>query len=310
MDISASLVKELREKTGAGMMDCKKALTETAGDLEQAVDLLRKKGLAAAAKKASRIASEGLVGAFVTPDGRSGAMVEVNCETDFVARNEEFQTLVKDVARQAVEKAPSNEGLGADLMEQAFVGDQSLTVSDLINQKVAKIGEKIDIRRYVRYQAEANGLVGSYIHLGGKIGVLIELTSGKDLSGSTAAHDLARDLAMQVAASQPLFVRRDEVPAEQIETERRILSEADEIKNKPEAVRPKIVEGRINKYFEQVCLLDQAFIKDPGKSVTEVIKERMGADVSVRRFARFVLGEGLEKRTEDFAAEVAAQMGK
>ncbi len=310
MEISASLVKELREKTGAGMMDCKKALTETEGNLEAAVELLRKKGLAAAAKKASRIASEGLVGSFVTTDGRTGGLVEVNCETDFVARNEEFQALVKDVARQVVEKAASNEGVGSDLMEQPFVGDQSITVADLINQKVAKIGEKIDIRRFVRYQAEANGLVGSYIHLGGKIGVLIELSSSTDLSGNAAAQELARDLAMQVAASQPQFVRRDEVPAEQIDAERRILAEADEIKNKPEAVRPKIVEGRINKYFEQVTLLEQPFIKDPGKNVTEVIKERVGGDVSVRRFARFVLGEGLEKRTEDFAAEVAAQMGK
>lgn len=313
MEISAALVKDLREKTGAGMMDCKKALTETSGDLDAAIELLRKKGLAAAAKKASRIASEGSIGSFVAPGGRVGGLVEVNCETDFVARNEEFQALVKDVARQVVEKTTAESGAGADLADQPFVGDAGMTVSEAVNAKVAKIGEKLDIRRFVRYQADGNGLVGSYIHLGGKIGVLVELSSDKDLSQSAEAQELARELAMQVAASSPQFTRRDEVPAEQTESERRILAEAEDIKSKPEQVRGKIVEGRINKYFEQVCLLEQAFIKDPGKSVTDVIKERaskLGATMTVRRFARFVLGEGLEKKSEDFAAEVMAQMGK
>jgi elongation factor Ts len=313
VEISAALVKDLREKTGAGMMDCKKALTETSGDLDAAIELLRKKGLAAAAKKASRIASEGSIGSFVAPGGRVGGLVEVNCETDFVARNEEFQALVKDVARQVVEKTTAESGAGADLADQPFVGDAGMTVSEAVNAKVAKIGEKLDIRRFVRYQADGNGLVGSYIHLGGKIGVLVELSSDKDLSQSAEAQELARELAMQVAASSPQFTRRDEVPAEQTESERRILAEAEDIKSKPEQVRGKIVEGRINKYFEQVCLLEQAFIKDPGKSVTDVIKERaskLGATMTVRRFARFVLGEGLEKKSEDFAAEVMAQMGK
>jgi len=313
VEISAALVKDLREKTGAGMMDCKKAPTETSGDLDAAIELLRKKGLAAAAKKASRIASEGSIGSFVAPGGRVGGLVEVNCETDFVARNEEFQALVKDVARQVVEKTTAESGAGADLADQPFVGDAGMTVSEAVNAKVAKIGEKLDIRRFVRYQADGNGLVGSYIHLGGKIGVLVELSSDKDLSQSAEAQELARELAMQVAASSPQFTRRDEVPAEQTESERRILAEAEDIKSKPEQVRGKIVEGRINKYFEQVCLLEQAFIKDPGKSVTDVIKERaskLGATMTVRRFARFVLGEGLEKKSEDFAAEVMAQMGK
>lgn len=313
MEISASLVKELREKTGAGMMDCKKALTEVDGDIEKAIELLRKKGLAAAAKKAGRIASEGAIGSFVSADGRVGAIVEVNCETDFVARNEEFVALVKDLARQSAEKATATEGEGAMLLDTPFVTEPGSTVAEVINAKVAKIGEKLDFRRFVRYEAEGTNLVGTYIHLGGKIGVLIEVVSDKDLSAKGDAQELARDLAMQVAASSPTCVRREEVPSEQIETERRILSEQDEIKSKPEAIRGKIVEGRINKYFEQVCLLEQAFIKDPGKSVTDVIKERsakLGATMTVKRFARFVLGEGLEKRSDDFAAEVMAQMGK
>ncbi|HEY9899432.1 MAG TPA: translation elongation factor Ts [Pantanalinema sp.] len=313
MDISASLVKDLREKTGAGMMDCKKALTEVGGDLDKAVELLRKKGLAAAAKKAGRIASEGAVGSYLTADGRVGALVEVNCETDFVARNEEFVAFVKDVAQQAAEKATTETGVGADLLAQPSVAEAGQTLNEVLNTKVAKIGEKIDIRRFARYTAEGTNLVGTYIHLGGKIGVLIELISDKDISTSGDAQELARDLAMQVAASSPAFVSRTEVPAEQTEAERRILSEQDEIKAKPEAVRGKIVEGRINKYFEQVCLLEQPFIKEPGKSVTDVINERaskLGAKMSVKRFARFVLGEGIEKKVEDFAAEVAAQMGK
>jgi elongation factor Ts len=307
------MVKELREKTGAGMMDCKKALAEVGGDMDQAVEFLRKKGLAASAKKAGRVASEGLVGAYISENGKLGALVEINCETDFVARNPEFVDLVTDLAHQAAEKAAKAEGTGEDLMSQPFVTDASQTVNEVINQKVAKIGEKIDYRRFARYQAEGNNLIGSYIHLGGKIGVLVELEADKDIAGSTEARDLARDVAMQIAASNPTFVRREEVPAAQIDAERRILAEAEDIKSKPEAVRPKIVEGRINKYFEQVCLLEQAYIKDPSQTVSDMLAARgkaLNAKVTVRRFTRYVLGEGIEKPQEDFAAEVMAQMGQ
>lgn len=313
MDISASLVKELREKTGAGMMDCKKVLIETGGDLEKAIEELRKKGLAAAAKKASRIASEGLVGSFVAEGARLGAMVEVNCETDFVGRNEEFQALVRDLARQAAEQAKVEQGSGSDLLATPFVADPAVSVTDALNAKIAKIGEKIDWRRFVRYTAGPNGMVGSYIHLGGKIGVLIEIEGEQALSTQSGAQDLVHDLAMQVAASSPSYMRREQVPAEEIERERAILAGSDEIKTKPEAVRLKIVEGRLNKFYEQVCLLEQAFIKDPGVSVADVIRDRaskLGGPIVVKRFQRFVLGEGLEKRSEDFAAEVMAQLGK
>lgn len=313
MEITASLVKELREKTGAGMMDCKKALAEVGGDMEQAVDYLRKKGLAAAAKKAGRIASEGLVGAYIAETGKIGAMVEINCETDFVARNPEFVDLISDLARQAAEKATAPEGTGEDLLAQPFVTDAAQTVNDVLNQKVAKIGEKIDFRRYARFQAEGNNMIGSYIHLGGKIGVLVELEANLDIAQLPEARDLARDVAMQIAASNPTFVRREEVPSAQIEAERKILAEQEDIKSKPEAVRPKIVEGRINKYFEQVCLLEQAYIKDPSQTVSDMLRVRGGAlnaMVTVRRFTRYVLGEGIEKRQEDFAAEVMAQMGQ
>ena len=313
MEITASLVKELREKTGAGMMDCKKALAEVGGDMEQAVDYLRKKGLAAAAKKAGRIASEGLVGAYIAETGKIGAMVEINCETDFVARNPEFVDLISDLARQAAEKATTPEGTGEDLLAQPFVTDAAQTVNDVLNQKVAKIGEKIDFRRYARFQAEGNNMIGSYIHLGGKIGVLVELEANLDIAQLPEARDLARDVAMQIAASNPTFVRREEVPSAQIEAERKILAEQEDIKSKPEAVRPKIVEGRINKYFEQVCLLEQAYIKDPSQTVSDMLRVRGGAlnaMVTVRRFTRYVLGEGIEKRQEDFAAEVMAQMGQ
>ena len=313
MEITASLVKELREKTGAGMMDCKKALAEVGGDMEAAVEFLRKKGLAASAKKAGRVASEGLVGAYISENAKVGALVEINCETDFVARNPEFIDLVTDLAHQAAEKSDKAEGTGEELMNQPFLTTEGQTVSEVLNQKVAKIGEKIDFRRFARFQAEGNNMVGSYIHLGGKIGVLVELEADKDIAASAEARDLARDVAMQIAASNPTFVRREEVPAEKIDAERRILAEAEDIKSKPEAVRPKIVEGRINKYFEQVCLLEQAYIKDPSLTVSDMLAARgkaLDAKVTVVRFTRYVLGEGIEKPQEDFAAEVMAQMGQ
>ena len=299
-EISAASVKELREKTGVGMMDCKKALAETNGDLEAAVELLRKKGMAKAAAKGSRVAAEGLVGSFVTADNKTGVLVEVNCETDFVARNDEFTNLVNDVARFLAEKAPANEGTGDDLTELPS-WEAGKTVDETIKEKIQKTGENIKIRRFVRYQVAGTGTVASYIHLGGKIGVLIELAGADNLE------DAAKDVAMHVAASQPQCVSREQVPADQIQKEKDILIAQPDVQSKPEQVREKMVEGRINKFLEQICLLEQPFVKDPNVTVGELVKQK---NATVARFTRFGLGEGIEKKTDDFAAEVAAYMGK
>lgn len=297
-EISATMVKELREKTGVGMMDCKKALAETNGDVEAATDLLRKKGIAKAASKGSRVATEGLVGANVSADGRSGALVEVNSETDFVARNEAFIDLVDNVAKFVVAKAPNDNGTGEDLASlPAWEG--SGTVDELIKEKIAKIGEKLDVRRYVRFQAPEGSTVGTYIHLGGKIGVLVELAGSGDLSG------LAKDVAMHVAASQPQYTSRDEVPADQVEKEKEILIAQPDLQSKPENVRAKMVEGRIGKYFEQICLLEQPFVKDPSATVGDMLKK---SNATVTRFTRYGLGEGMEKKVDNFAEEVASYM--
>jgi elongation factor Ts len=299
-DISASAVKELREKTGVGMMDCKKALTETSGDVEAAIDLLRKKGMAKAASKGSRIAAEGLVGSHVAADNKSGVLVEVNCETDFVAKNDEFVSLVTNVAKFLAEKAPANEGTGEELAELPS-WEAGKTVDETIKEKIQKTGENIKIRRFVRYQVSGEGTVASYIHLGGKIGVLIELNGSGDLV------DLAKDVAMHVAASQPQYCNREDVPAEQIQKEKEILLAQPDLQSKPEAVREKMVEGRINKFLEQICLVEQPFVKDPNNTVAELLKQK---NATIARFTRYGLGEGIEKKTDDFAAEVAAYMGK
>lgn len=299
-EISAAAVKDLREKTGVGMMDCKKALAETNGDVDAAIELLRKKGMAKAAAKGSRIAAEGLVGAYVAADNKSGVLVEVNCETDFVARNDEFVGMVADIAKFLAEKAPANEGTGEELAELPG-WEAGRTVDETIKEKIQKMGENIRIRRFVRYQVSGDGTVASYIHLGGKIGVLVELVGGGDLA------DVARDVAMHVAASQPQYCNREEVPAEQVEKEKEILIAQPDVQSKPEAVRTKMVEGRISKFYEQICLVEQPFVKDPNVTVAELLKQK-GA--SIKRFTRFGLGEGIEKKTDDFAAEVAAYMGK
>ncbi|MEB3283763.1 MAG: translation elongation factor Ts [Candidatus Sericytochromatia bacterium] len=293
-EISAALVKELREKTNVGMMDCKKALTETNGDMEAAIDLLRKKGMAKAAAKGSRIATEGLVGSAIS--GQAASLVEVNCETDFVARNETFLAAVNAVASFVIDKAPSDEGTGADLLDLSG-WDAGKTVDESIKEAIQKTGEKIDIRRFVRYQAAPGGTLGSYIHLGGKIGVLVEL------QGGDAA--LAKDIAMHVAASQPQFISREEVPADVVEKEKEILLAQPDLQSKPENVRAKMVEGRIGKFFEQICLVDQAFVKDPGVKVHELLAK---SGASIARYTRYGLGEGLEKKQENFAEEVASYM--
>ena len=289
-EITAALVKELRERTGAGMMDCKKALSATDGDLEKAIDFLREKGLAAAAKKAGRIAAEGVVGSFVSADGKIGAIVEVNCETDFVAKTDNFKALVEKIAAHIVATKPADvEALLASELD-------GQTVEALVTASVAKIGEKISVRRFALYEAP-EGVVAAYIHGGGKIGVIVELKGGNA--------ELGKDVAMHVAAANPSYLERSQVPAAELEHEKEVLSEQAKNEGKPEKIIEKMVMGRINKYYKEVCLVDQEFVKDPDQTVGKLVK---AAGAEVLAFSRFQLGEGIEKKQEDFAAEVMSQI--
>jgi len=279
------------------MLDCKKALEETGGDMEKAVDFLRTKGLAAAAKKAGRAATEGLVAAVIAADGKSGALVEINSETDFVAKTEKFQAFVADVANQVLVAAPAD---NEALFSQDSVKEPGKSVQATLNEAIAVIGENLQIRRFARF--ESTGLTGSYIHAGGKIGVLVDFAGTGDLA------PIARDIAMHIAAAAPLYVRREEVAADVLEREKEIYRAKARETGKPENIIEKIIEGQVNKYYGEVCLLEQSFVKDPDKTIQQILKSA-GADVTVNRFARFVLGEGLEKKESDFAAEVAAAAG-
>ena len=305
MQITSEMVRDLREKTGAGLMDCKAALAAAAGDLEKAIDHLRKKGLAAAAKKASRIASEGAVCAHV--EGRSGTLVEVNCETDFVAKTDDFTGLVREIAALVNVKAPK------DVEEALLLPANRGLLSERLTEQVAKIGEKISFRRFARFEIPAGtkGVVAPYIHAGGKIGVLVELSgAGPENAGAAA---LAKDLAMQVAAANPAYVGRKDVPAGVVEREKAIYRDQAKASGKPDKILDKIAEGKLEKYFGDFCILEQAFIKDPDRKVGQLLAEAgkaAGAEISVRRFVRFQVGEGLEKRSDDLAAEVAKQLGK
>lgn len=288
---TAKDVMALRERTGAGMMDCKKALTACDGDAEKAVDFLREKGLAAAAKKASRIAAEGLVGSYVSEDGKVGVIVEVNCETDFVAKTDDFKAFVATIARQVALKNPASV---EDLLEQTAVDDDTLTINALLNATVAKIGEKISIRRFAR----AEGIVDTYVHLGGKIGVLV------DVEGEADANVL-HDVSMQIAAAKPTCISKNDVNQEDVEKEKEILraQALNEPKPKPEAIIEKMVNGRIEKYYKEVCLIEQPFVKDPDISVKQMINGKF----NVLSFTRFEMGEGLQKREDNFADEVMSQ---
>ena len=290
--ITASQVKELREKTGAGMMDCKKVLTETNGDEEKAIELLRERGIAKAAKKADRIASEGLVAAYVTADKKVGAVVEVNAETDFVAKNDEFKQFVADVVKQVAEKNPANV---EELLAQPSIAEPDKTVQEVLTNKIATIGENMSIRRFERF--ETDGMVESYIHGEGKIGVLLDITGGDET--------LAKDVCMQIAAAKPEFLDRESVPAERLDKEMEILKAQAMNEGKPEAIAEKIVQGRIGKFYEEICLVDQAFVKEPSKKVSQLLSE---TDSEVVAFARFEKGEGIEKKEENFAEEVAKQL--
>ena len=293
MMVTASLVKELREKTGAGMMDCKKVLTETDGDMEKAIELLRERGIAKAAKKSGRVAAEGLVEAYVSEDGKIGAVVEVNSETDFVAKNEEFKTFVMNVAKQIVEKNPKDV---EELLAQDSIEEPGKTVNDVLVEKIATIGENMNIRRFERFESE--GLVEKYIHGDGKIAVLVNMKKG--------TNEVAKDICMQIAAARPEYLNEQSVPAERVEKEKEILKAQTMNEGKPEAIAEKIVQGRIGKFFGEICLVDQAFVKDPNKKVSQVLKEN---DAEVVEFARFEKGEGIDKKEENFAEEVMKQAG-
>ena len=309
MAITAAMVKELREMTGAGMMDCKKALNETNGDMEAAVDFLREKGLATAQKKAGRIAAEGIVMTALTEDGKKAVAVEVNAETDFVAKNEKFQGYVADVAAQALKTSAAD--IDAFLAEP-WEKDSSKTVAEELAAQIAVIGENMNIRRFEQVE-EANGFVASYIHAGGKIGVLIDVET--DVVND-AVKEMAKNIAMQAAALKPLYTNRSEVDQEYIEKEKEILRT--QAKNEKPDANDKIIDGmvmgRINKELKEICLLDQVYVKaEDGKQVVskyvEEVAKANSAKITIKKFVRFETGEGLEKKNEDFAAEVAAQLG-
>jgi elongation factor Ts len=310
-EISAKLVQELRQKTGAGMMDCKKALKETDGDIDKAVDWLRQKGIASAGKKSDRIAAEGLVDTYIEPGHQVGVLIEVNCQTDFVARNDAFKALVKNLAKQAA-TADSVEAL----LAQPYIEDASVTVDESIKQIIATLGENIQVRRFVNFSlAEGkSGIVDSYIHTGGRVGVLVEVDSETDaVVGNEEFQSLARNAAMQVAACPNVeYVSVDEIPAEVAAKETEIEMGRDDLANKPQNIKEKIVQGRIEKRLKELALLDQPFIRDQSISVEDLVKQvksKLGQDIKVKRFVRFVLGEGIEKQESNFAEEVAAQMG-
>ena len=304
MNITAAMVKELRESTGAGMMDCKKALVNSEGDMAKAVDYLREKGLAAAAKKESRIAAEGVVGTYICNKCGVGAMVEVNCETDFVANTPDFKELVETIAKTIIVSNPADVDA---LLNCKVAGDDTQTVSEMITSKVAKIGEKMTVRRFVRYEAEG-GLVESYIHMGGKVGVLLKATG----ENTETVHEVLHDVALQIAAASPVaaeYVTRDQVRADHLEHEKEILIAQARNEGKPEKIIEKMVTGRINKFYQEVCLMEQPFVKDPDMSVEKMINAK-APGTKIVAFTRYKMGDGLEKKVNDLAAEVAEQIGK
>jgi elongation factor Ts len=309
MEISAQHVKELRERTGAGMMECKKALTEAKGDMEEAITILRKRGLASAAKKSGRITSEGLVDIQISPvNGKSvGAIVELNCETDFVARTEEFKALVTQMASHILVQKPSSV---EEMLSQRLGSGDAKTIREELTDRIARVGENLSLRRFERYELDGTGVLGKYIHAGGKIGVLVELGVADVETQREELQHLVHDVAMHVAASDPRFLGRNDVPADVLEKEKEI-ARAKVPAGKPPQVIERIVEGQLTKFYGEVCLLEQPFVKEPGVTVGQWVSQKgsaLGGTVEVRRYVRFKTGEGLEKRGDDFAAEVAAQL--
>jgi elongation factor Ts len=302
--ITAQMVKELRDITGAGMMECKKALNETNGDIEKAIETLRERGLAAAAKKAGRVAAEGLVETFVSEDKKSGAIVEVNCETDFVAANEEFATLSKNIAKQA---AVTTSKTVEEFIEEKYIAGDNLTIKETLTALIARLGENMAVRRFQRFSID-KGVIHSYIHGGGRIGVLVEVACEKE---SDVVLNVAKDIAMQAAAANPLFLNRDQVDNETLSKEREIYKVQAMNEGKPEKIAEKMVEGRIQKYYKENCLLEQVWIRNGDYTIIKYIQEKskeVGAPITVTRFVRFEKGEGIEKKEENFAEEVRRQM--
>ena len=291
--ITAGMVKDLREKTGAGMMDCKKVLTEAEGDMEKAIELLRERGIAKAAKKSDRIAAEGLVLGYVSEDQKVGAVVEVNSETDFVAQNVEFRNFVESVAKQIVIKNPTDV---ESLLDQESIDEAGKKVSEVLIDKTAKIGEKLSIRRFTRYET-TDGLIEKYIHGDGKIAVLVNLKGGDS--------NLAKDICMQIAAARPEYLNREAVPQERLDKEMEILKVQAMNEGKPEAIAEKIVQGRVGKFYSEICLVEQEFVKNPDIKVKELLQQN---NAEVVEFARLEKGEGIEKKEENFAEEVMKQI--
>ena len=292
MAISAKLVKELREKTGAGMMDCKKALTETDGDIDKAVDYLREKGMAKAAKKSDQIAAEG--SSFVKSNGNVATILEVNSETDFVARNDQFKNLVEQLADHILATKPQD----LETLMASDINGQS--VEDLMNESIAKIGEKLTLRRFAIVEKTDNDAFGEYLHMGGSIGVLALVEGSSD-------SEAAKDVAMHIAALNPKFVSREQVSEEELNHEREVLKNQALNEGKPENIVEKMVEGRLRKYLEEICAVDQEFVKNPDQTISEFLSSKGGKLTS---FVRFEVGEGLEKRNDDFADEVMNQVNK
>lgn len=298
--ITAQLVKELREKTGAGMMDCKKALTETQGDMEKAVEVLREKGLAAAAKKAGRIAAEGIVKTYISETSKVAGIVELNCETDFVAANEEFVAVADRLAFMASETSVTSV---EEFVNEKF--NETSTVQEVLTALIAKLGENMAVRRFEKFSIE-NGAIESYIHGGGRIGVVVELKS--DSTNTEVLKVVAKDVAMQIAATNPTFLSREDVDQVSLDKEKEIYRVQALNEGKPEKIVDKMVIGRIQKYYKEVCLLDQAWVKDGDKSINKYLEEKskeIGSPITINRFVRFERGEGIEKAEDNFAEEVA-----
>ncbi|MEM7580056.1 MAG: translation elongation factor Ts [Cyanobacteria bacterium P01_A01_bin.80] len=310
-EISAKLVQQLRQKTGAGMMDCKKALKENEGDIEKSIEWLRQKGIASAGKKSDKIAAEGLVETYVDPSGKVGDLIEVNCQTDFVARNEAFKALVENLAKQAkdVDSVES-------LLEQPYKEDASKKVEQYLTEIVAQLGENMKIRRFVKFAIadDKQGVVDSYIHTGGRVGVLVELGCNNEASTQKDEFKtLARNIAMQVAACPNVeYISTDEIPSDMVQKEKEIEMGRDDLGKKPDNIKEKIVQGRIDKRLKEMTLVDQPYIRDQSVSVEELVKQtskELGDEIKINRFHRYVLGEGIDKQEMSFADEVAAQMG-
>lgn len=305
MAFTAKDVQALREKTNVGMMDCKKALTEADGDMDKAIDILREKGLASAAKKASRIAAEGVVVAYNDEAAKVAALVEVNCETDFVAKNADFVALANSIAKTVVEKNPAD----VDALLATTIADGSVSVADAVQELFLKIRENMKVRRFIRVE----GTVATYIHGGGTVGVLVEFDT--QAASNDGFKVMGKDVAMQVAAMSPLYLNEAAVPADVLEHEKDInraqLNEDPKMASKPDQVKEKIIEGKIKKYYSEVCLLNQAFVKDGDITVAQYVEntaKAIGADIKATGFTRFAKGEGIEKKADDFAAEVASMM--